>query len=150
MARGLRYEIFIKEDMADKNELLTLRADKWLWATRFFKTRSQASKACEGGKVKRDGDSIKPSTVLKPGDILTIPAHEANYQKRVKVLQIIEKRVSAAIAREAYEDHTDETLRSEAREAARVERIMRQEGDQGRLTKKRRRDWEKMTGGFFQ
>lgn len=136
--------------MGEQKELTSLRADKWLWATRFFKTRSQASKACDGGKIKRDGDAIKPSTPLKPGDLLTIPAHEANYQKEVKVIQIIEKRVSATLAQEAYEDLTDEELVKEAREAARVERIMRQEGDQGRLTKKKRRDWEKITGGFFE
>ncbi len=131
-------------------ELHALRADKWLWATRFFKTRSQASKACEGGKVKRDGDSIKPSTVLKAGDQLTIPAHEANYQKSITIMQIIEKRVSASLASEAFEDHTDEALIKEARETARIERIMRQEGNQGRLTKKKRRDWEKTMGGFFE
>jgi len=128
----------------------SLRADKWLWATRFFKTRSQATKACDGGKVKRDGETIKPSTTLKVGDKLTIPAHEANYQKSITVTQIIEKRVSAPLARDAYEDHTDESLVAEAREIAKTERKLRQEGDQGRLTKKRRRDWEKIKGGFFE
>ncbi len=134
--------------MADGKK--SLRADKWMWATRFFKTRSQATKACEGGKVKRGNLSIKPSTVLKAGDRLTIPAHEANYQREITVTQIIEKRVSAAIASEAYEEHTDETIVAEAREVARTERLLRNEGDQGRLTKKRRRDWEKVTGGFFE
>ncbi len=136
--------------MGEKAPLTSLRADKWLWATRFFKTRSQAAKACEGGKVKRDGTSIKPSTVLKAGDRLTIPAHEANYTRAVTVVSIIEKRVSASLAAEAYTEHTDEQLIREAREIAKNERLLRQEGDQGRLTKKRRRDWEKITGGFFE
>lgn len=131
-------------------EKQSLRADKWLWATRFFKTRSQATKACEGGKVKREGDSIKPSTALKIGDRLTIPAHEANYTKEITITQIIEKRVSASLARETYEDLTDQTVIAEAREIARTERKLRIEGDQGRLTKKKRRDWEKITGGFFE
>lgn len=100
--------------------------------------------------MKRSGDSIKPSTVLKAGDRLTIPAHEANYQRSITVVKVIEKRVSASLANEAFEDHTDEALVKEARETARIERIMRQEGDQGRLTKKKRRDWEKITGGFFE
>jgi len=134
--------------MADTKH--ALRADKWLWATRFFKTRSQATKACEGGRVKRREDSIKPSTPLKIGDELIIPAHEANYLRKITITQIIEKRVSAALARETYEDHTDPKIVEEAREVAATERKLRLEGDQGRLTKKRRRDWEKITGGFFE
>ena len=134
--------------MADGKQ--SLRADKWLWATRLFKTRNQATKACDGGKVKRDHTTIKPSTPLKVGDRLTVPAHEANYIREIAVTQIIEKRVSASLAKEAYEEHTDEKVISEAREIAKTERKLRLEGDQGRLTKKKRRDWEKVTGGFFE
>lgn len=136
--------------MTGEDELRSLRADKWLWAMRFFKTRSLATKACEGGKVKKDGVSIKPSTALKPGDQLTIPAHEANYQKSITVERILDKRVGAKIAITCYQDHTEEAVVQEAREIARTERLLRQEGDQGRITKKKRRDWEKFTtGGFF-
>ena len=129
---------------------ITLRADKFLWAARFFKTRSQATKACEGGTVKRHDTSIKPSTVLKVGDQLSLPAHEANYTRHITITKIIEKRVSAQLARETYTEQTDPALIEEAREIARTERKLRAEGDQGRLTKKRRRDWEKITGGFFE
>lgn len=132
------------------NEKTSLRADKWLWATRFFKTRSQAAKSCDGGHVKRDGDNIKPSTVLKIGDKLSIPAHEATYHKIVVVQKIIEKRVAPPLASAAYQDLTDQSVIEEAREIARNNRIAKQQGAEGRLTKKRRRDWEKITGRFFE
>ena len=135
--------------MAEK-ELTSLRVDKWLWATRFFKTRSSAAKACEGGKIKRDGSSLKPSSVIKVGDQLTIPAHEAVYTRAVTVEKIIEKRVSAKLAMETFIEITEEAVISQAREIAKENRLNRFEGDQGRLTKKRRRDWEKITGGFFE
>ena len=50
----------------------SLRVDKWLWCTRFFKTRSLAQEAVDGGHVQVDGDRIKASRVVKPGDRLVL------------------------------------------------------------------------------
>jgi len=136
--------------MNQENEQKSVRIDKWLWATRFYKTRTMAASACDGGKIKRTGQSLKPSTKIKVGDQLTIPAHEANYQKSIKVLALLDKRVSASEASKAYEDHTPEQKVTEAREIAREQRLLKKDGIQGRLTKKNRRDWEKATGGFFE
>lgn len=124
--------------------------DKWLWATRFFKTRSQAAKACSGGKIKRMGESIKPSTVIRVNDLLEIPAQEAVYTRTIKVTQIIEKRVSPALAQESYEESTSKEIIEDARKIAKENRIAKRDGDQGRLTKKKRRYWEKVKGGFFE
>ena len=57
-----------------------MRLDKWLWAARFFKTRSQAAEAAEGGKVKLNGAFAKPARELKPGDRL--PSERGNEPRR--------------------------------------------------------------------
>ncbi|GAA5497604.1 heat shock protein 15 [Rubritalea halochordaticola] len=124
----------------------SIRIDKWLWAVRLYKTRSQAAQACNAGKVKRANKSIKASTPVKVGDHLDVPSHDGTHKRHVEVLEIHEKRVGAPIAREAYTDHTPkETLEraKEVRAEKRLSRIQRKEGDQGRMTKKQRRDWKK-------
>ena len=50
----------------------TLRVDKWLWAARFFKTRSLAAQACAGGKVDVNGEAAKPARAVRPGDRITV------------------------------------------------------------------------------
>lgn len=128
-----------------------MRIDKWLWAVRIYKTRSLAAKQCAAGKVKRDGKNMKASASLKIGDLLEVPAADDSHKRRLEVLELLEKRVSAPLAQAAYRDHTpEETLaaakqkRAEKKEA----REYRKEGDQGRLTKKQHRVWQSQIRGF--
>lgn len=129
----------------------TLRIDKWLWATRFSKTRSQAAKQCTAGTIKRGSKALKPSAVIRVGDHLEIPALDGSHKRHIEILALLEKRVSAQLAREAYLDHTSADVLATARErraTLREDRHQRQEGDQGRMTKRRRREWETKLHGF--
>lgn len=78
----------------------TTRIDKWLWAARFFKTRSLATDAVERGKVKFNGDRTKPSHNVKIGDTLLIDNGATEWE--VVVCGIAEKRGSAAVAQTLY------------------------------------------------
>ena len=129
-----------------------MRVDKWLWAVRLYKTRSKASHDCSAGKIKRDDNNLKPSTSLKIGDTLEVPSPDNTYKRTVEVVQVIEKRVSAPLAQAAYLDHTPAEVLAEAekrRLALKENRQLRKEGDQGRLTKRKRRQWEDGEGKFF-
>ncbi|HEY6898604.1 MAG TPA: RNA-binding S4 domain-containing protein [Rhodocyclaceae bacterium] len=94
---------------------LPVRIDKWLWAARFFKTRSLATAAVDGGKIKLNGQPVKPSREVKPGDTLEI--HTAELSWTVLVLGLNEQRRPAPEARLLYE----ETAESQARRAAELE-----------------------------
>jgi len=78
----------------------TTRIDKWLWAARFFKTRSLAADAVERGKVKLRGERTKPSHSLKTGDMLQIDNGATEWE--VQVCGISDKRGSAAVAQGLY------------------------------------------------
>lgn len=82
----------------------SVRVDKWLWAARLFKTRSQASKACTAGHVKLNGDSVKASKVVRPGDHLEVQTPGG--LRIVDVTRLSDKRGPAAVARTLYDDHT--------------------------------------------
>lgn len=98
---------------AAKDGLEKLRLDKWLWAARFFKTRSVAADAIDGGKVKLNGHTVKPAREVKAGDTLDLTIGEAHWT--VIVRGINEYRRPAPEARQLYE----ETVASRsAREAA--------------------------------
>lgn len=125
------------------------RLDKWLWAVRLYKTRSLAAKACQAGKIKRGGKALKPSAALQVGDHLDITVPENTHVRHVEVVQLLEKRVGAPLAREALMDHTSADVLEEVaakKKILREERLFRQEGDQGRMTKKKRRHWDKAQG----
>lgn len=129
-----------------------MRIDKWLWSVRLYKTRSQASHDCSAGKIKRAGKNLKPSSSLKIGDHLEIPAPDNSHKRIIQVLTLIEKRVSATLAQAAYLEHTSAEVLAEAAQRRLLEKTSRQsrrEGDQGRLTKRKRRQWEDHEGKFF-
>jgi ribosome-associated heat shock protein Hsp15 len=77
-----------------------MRIDKWLWAARFFKTRSLASKACELGRVESTGVRAKPSREVQIGDLLSVKNESGEFQIEVKALS--ETRGPAAIAQTLY------------------------------------------------
>ena len=82
----------------------SIRIDKWLWVIRIFKTRSQASEACNGGKVKIDGHNAKPSREIRVNDIIDI--QQSGIRKTVKVLKIHKNRVAAKLVPDIMQDLT--------------------------------------------
>lgn len=82
----------------------SVRVDRWLWAVRLFKTRSQATDACAGGHVRVNDRPAKPATPVKAGD--RIEAHVHGRERIVEVVELIEKRVGASVAATCLVDHS--------------------------------------------
>jgi ribosome-associated heat shock protein Hsp15 len=129
--------------MTDEKE--KLRIDKWLWAARFFKTRSLAVDAVESGKVTMNEVRIKPAKTVGPGDHLVIRLGQFHFE--IEVLGISNKRGGAPEAQKLYRE-------SEASKARRAEiaanlKALPQPTFKGRPTKRDRRDIERFesTGG---
>ena len=96
-----------------------LRIDKWLWAARFFKTRSLATAACDAGHVEANGQVAKPSRVLKAGDMLQVKNEGGEYT--VEVLALSDQRGSATVAQTLFhETDASRELRAKVAEARRV------------------------------
>jgi len=79
-----------------------VRIDKWLWAARFFKTRGLAQLAVAGGRVKLNGERVKPAHAVKPGDAIAVRVEELEWQVVVRGLS--ERRGPAAEAKRLYEE----------------------------------------------
>lgn len=123
----------------------SIRADKWLWATRFFKTRALAGEVLGDGKVKRNGHALKRGSSVQAGDVLEVPFVDGPGLREIFVKEVIGKRVGAPEARACYEDRT----KPEIYEALKAWQIAKAEAAKGRPTKKDRRaidqikeDWE--------
>jgi len=110
------------------------RIDKWLWAARFFKTRGLAAAAVDGGRVKWNGQQVKPARELKPGDELDIVAGELRWTVIVRGLN--GQRRPAPEARLLYEETTESTARRLRQEEIRRLAPMPGAGLKGRPTKK--------------
>ncbi len=117
-----------------------VRIDKWLWAVRLFKTRSQATAACRGGHVKIDGRNVKPSHEIRLNEIIT--AQVGDMTRTVKVLGFLEQRVSATLARNYADDLTPPAELEKRREIVHPPLFFRPKG-LGRPTKKDRRALQK-------
>jgi ribosome-associated heat shock protein Hsp15 len=117
-----------------------IRVDKWLWSIRIFKSRTLATDACKGGKVKVAGVSIKPSYQITEGDIVVVKKNGFNFEFRANTL--IEKRVGAAIAVTCYEDVTpaEEKIKYAAWFSNAAPSNEKRERGTGRPTKKERRE----------
>ena len=89
-----------------------VRIDKWLFATRFFKTRTLAADAVERGKVRVEGETVKPARNLKAGDTLTIDNGATLWE--VVVLGLTDKRASASIAQTMYQETEASIAKREA------------------------------------
>ena len=83
---------------------VAVRADRWLWAARFYKSRSLAAEACEGGKVEVNGHTAKAHKLVRVDDTLEFP--HPHGLKKLKVLAVSDKRGPATAARLLYEDHS--------------------------------------------
>jgi ribosome-associated heat shock protein Hsp15 len=114
-----------------------VRIDKWLWAARFFKTRSLATDAVDTGRVRLDGERIKPARVVKIDDKLTIDNGSDRWE--VMVLGISDQRGAAPIARTLYQETEESIVRRENDQEAR--RLFPEPGSsiKGRPTKRDRR-----------
>ncbi len=114
-----------------------VRVDKWLWAVRIFKTRSQATEACKKGHVSINNNSIKPSRMVQVGE--TIQVRKAPITKSLKILALAEKRMSAKLIFDFVEDVTA----PEEIELLEMQKNMRwisRDRGTGRPTKKDRRE----------
>lgn len=123
-----------------------IRLDKWLWATRFFKTRGLATEAVGGGKVHVDGARVKPARQVTVGQMLEI--QKGPYQFVVQIEKLLSKRVSATQAREAYTE-TEESIekRRVTQNSVREERLFAQgERTAGRPNKRERRQLHRFKG----
>ena len=95
------------------------RIDKWLWAARFFKTREQASKACEMSRISSNGVRAKPAREVRVGDLLQIKNEAAEWE--VEVLALSQQRGPAAVAQTLYrETEASVELRRKAAEERRL------------------------------
>ena len=121
----------------------SVRLDKWLWAVRVYKTRSDAAEACRASAVRVNGSIAKPSAKLRLGD--SVRARTKALTRTLEVCGLIEKRVGAARVPEFADDQTPESEYEKAREQRANARVFRHEGG-GRPTKKDRRDIERLIG----
>ena len=115
------------------------RLDKWLWAARFFRSRTQAAAACDGGKVDVNEQAAKPARAVRPGDLLHITQRHG--RRIVRVVALAERRGSGATAALLYEDLTPPPPPREARPAP----AMYRPPGAGRPTKRDRRLMERIT-----
>jgi len=122
-----------------------IRIDKYLWAIRCFKTRSEATDACNGNKVRIDGTVAKASKQVKVGDMLEV--HKGIVQYSYRVLKLSENRVGAQLVPELVEDLTPSSELDKLHSPHETFFVRRDRGT-GRPTKKERRDldmlWESM------
>jgi ribosome-associated heat shock protein Hsp15 len=114
-----------------------VRIDKWLWAARFFKTRSLATRSCELGRITANGQPAKASREVKAGDLLYIKNEGGEFQ--IVVLQLSEMRGPAAAAQALYRE-TDESQAARLKLAEERKAMRQIEGQpEGRPSKRDRR-----------
>ncbi len=118
-----------------------MRVDKWLWAVRLFKTRSQATSGCKAGFVIIEGRRAKPSSEVRVGNVIQVTRGEL--KRTLKVVALLEKRIGAKLVPDYMEDQTPkeewDKLIKPKREGLRVKGA-------GRPTKKDRREMKKFFG----
>ena len=127
------------------NEDGRVRIDKWLWAARFFKTRSLAAQAVEAGRVRLNDVRVKPAREVKVGDALAVGVGEHEWLIDVKALAV--QRGPATVARTLYEERPESIARREAAIAARREHADPAQDLHGRPTKRDRRQIRRFTEG---
>lgn len=119
----------------------TVRLDKWLWAARLFKTRSLASEACRGGKVKINGENAKPSREVKAGELIEVQL--SGIKKTIEILQPAKNRVGPKLVVDLLKDHTP-VEEYERLDFLRQMKTEQRDRGAGRPTKKDRREISKI------
>jgi ribosome-associated heat shock protein Hsp15 len=118
-----------------------VRIDKYLWSIRVFKTRSEATDACKGGKIRVNGADIKPSKAVKVGDVIV--ARKGAVAYTYKVLELIDKRQGAKLVPRYAENQTPEEELAKLRAPVETFFLKRDRGA-GRPTKKDRRQMDSL------
>jgi ribosome-associated heat shock protein Hsp15 len=129
----------------DENGNMTgVRIDKWLWAARFFKTRTLAARACDLGRVESNGQPAKPAREVRVGDLLQVKNDSGDFQ--VEVLALSEMRGPAAVAQTLYRETeaSREARRKQAEERKAMPHFEAPGG--GRPTKRDRRQIGRLRG----
>ncbi|MAY23097.1 MAG: RNA-binding protein [Flavobacteriaceae bacterium] len=119
-----------------------MRIDKYLWCTRYYKTRSQATQACKKGAVKVNQDAVKPSREVFPGDSIQVRKNQIPYS--LDVIEIPEHRVGAKLVN-LYRVDTTPKEAFENQELLKYSQDYYRKKGTGRPTKKDRRDLEDFT-----
>ena len=119
------------------------RIDKWLWAARIFKTRSIAADAIKNGRVTIQGVNVKPSRMVKVGEVVSVRKPPVTYS--FKILQTIEQRVGAKLIPQIYENVTPAD-QYELLEMNRISGFVNRQRGTGRPTKKERRELDEFVG----
>ncbi|HOV84304.1 MAG TPA: RNA-binding S4 domain-containing protein [Paludibacteraceae bacterium] len=114
-----------------------IRIDKWLWAVRLFKTRTMAAEACKKGKVLIQNVPVKPSHLVKVGDVINIKRNPVLYS--YKILKLAENRMNAKLVSDFMADVTTPDQR-ELIELGKISKKMGRKPGSGRPTKKERRE----------
>jgi len=121
-----------------------MRLDKWLWAARFFKTRSLASRACELGRIEANGQRVKAAREVRAGDLLRVKNDSGDFQ--VEVLGLSEMRGPAPVARALYRE-TEESLELRLKLAAERKAMPHYEAlPEGKPSKRNRREFDRLRG----
>lgn len=124
----------------------SVRIDKYLWSIRVFKTRSEATEACNGNKVQVNGVNAKPSKAVKAGDTLTVRKGSAQFT--YKVLALAQNRMGAALVPDFAENLTPQSELDKLHAPVETFFVRRDQGT-GRPTKKDRRSldalWDELT-----
>ena len=123
------------------------RIDKWLWAARIFKTRSIAADAIKNGRVTIQGVNVKPSRMVKVGEVVSVRKPPVTYS--FKILKTIEQRVGAKLIPEIYENVTPAD-QYELLEMNRISGFVNRQRGTGRPTKKERRALDEFVGPSFE
>jgi len=118
----------------------SIRVDKWLWAARVFKTRSQASAACDGGKVDVNDEAARPARRVRAGDLIVVTLPRGR-RRILKVACVDDRRGSAEVAKALFEDLTP----PEPPRLRQARPPWREPGT-GRPTKRERRDIGRLRG----
>lgn len=125
---------------------MEIRVDKWLWATRVFKTRSLATDACKLGRVTIGGMNVKPSRTVKPGDVIEV--RKPPITLTLRVVAITNNRVGAKLVPNYVENLTAPD-QYELLEMARISGFVRRQKGMGRPTKKEGREMKQFTDEAF-
>ncbi len=131
---------------AEKPALGGLRIDKWLWAARFYKTRSLATEAIRAGHIKLNGTTVKPARELHLGDTLELTQGEVRWTIQVRALN--ELRRPASEAQQLYEETPESQARRNAQKDARKLAPVPGSDLRGRPTKKARRQIRGFNEGY--
>ncbi len=119
-----------------------VRIDKWLWAVRVFKTRTIAAEACKKGRIYIDNNSVKPSRMIRIGDVIQVKKPPVTYS--FKVVDISQKRMGAKLVPEFMENVTPPE-EYEILEMNKISGFVDRQRGTGRPTKKDRRDMNQFT-----